>query len=67
MNTSIHNTIHNTLSEIPAIKLAIVFGSVAGNDALYARLITKTLFDRTDFLPYRNRILEEKRHAWTGK
>jgi predicted nucleotidyltransferase len=131
MNTSIHNTIHNTLREIPAIKLAIVFGSVTGNretansdidlailmdtridaiqkikiiealasatgrpidlidlrdagqplpgeiltngkrivgnDVLYAQLITKNLFDRADFIPYRNRILEEKRHACTGK
>ena len=31
MNTSIHNTVQYTLNGIPAIKLAILFGSVAGN------------------------------------
>ncbi len=131
MNLSIHNIILNTLSEIPAIRLAIVFGSVAGNretansdidlavlmdtridanqkiqiiealasatgraidlidlrtvgqpllgqiitngerivgsDTRYAQLITKNLFDQADFLPYRNRILNERRHAWIGK
>ena len=131
MNTSILNTIRDTLSKIPAIRLAIVFGSVAdnretansdidlavlmdasidanqniqiiealasatgraidlidlrtvgqpllgqivtngerivGNDTRYARLITKNLFDQADFLPYRNRILDERRHAWIGK
>jgi predicted nucleotidyltransferase len=131
MNTSIHNTIRDTLSEIPGIRLAILFGSVAdnretansdidlavlmdtrinanqiiqiiealasatgraidlidlrtvgqpllgqiitngerivGSDTRYAQLITKNLFDQADFLPYRNRILNDRRHAWIGK
>jgi predicted nucleotidyltransferase len=131
MNTSIHNTIRDTLSEMPGIRLAILFGSVAdnretansdidlavlmdtrinanqiiqiiealasatgraidlidlrtvgqpllgqiitngerivGSDTRYAQLITKYLFDQADFLPYRNRILNDRRHAWIGK
>ncbi len=39
---------------------------IAGSDTRYARLITKNLLDRADFLPYRNRILEERRQAWIG-
>ena len=131
MDSPIKSIIENTLNQIPAIKLAIVFGSVAGNretassdidlavlmdahidakqkakiiealatatgraidlidlrtagqpllgqiitrgarilgsDADYAQLITKNLFDQADFLPYRNRILDERREAWIGK
>jgi len=40
---------------------------ILGNDAEYARLITKNLFDQADFLPYRNRILDERRQAWISK
>ncbi len=39
---------------------------ITGSDTRYARLITKNLLDRADFLPYRNRILEERRKAWIG-
>ena len=131
MHATIQKTIRTTLKAIPAIELAIVFGSIAanrenpesdidlavltdepldashkikiiealaqatgraidlidlktagqpllreiisngkritGSDTLYAQLITKTLFDQADFLPYRNRILEQRREAWIGK
>jgi len=30
----------------------------------YAELIKKMLFDQADFMPYRSRILEARRHAW---
>jgi len=30
----------------------------------YAELIRRHLFDAADFLPYRRRILEERRRAW---
>ena len=39
---------------------------VIGTDTAYASLISKHLFDQADFLPYRIRILEERRRAWTG-
>jgi uncharacterized protein len=38
-----------------------------GTDEQYARLVTQHLFDAADFLPYRDRILEERRMAWIGK
>lgn len=38
-----------------------------GSNARYADLIRKHLFDQADFLPYRNRILAERRKAWIGK
>ena len=38
-----------------------------GSDTDYANLIRKHLLDQADFLPYRNRILAERRQAWIGK
>lgn len=40
---------------------------IMGSDTDYAKLITKNLFDQADFLPYRNRILDERRETWIGK
>lgn len=37
-----------------------------GNDRDYATLINRHLLDVADFLPYRQRILEERRKAWIG-
>lgn len=33
---------------------------------LYAELIKQMLFDQADFMPYRERILAERREAWIG-
>lgn len=38
-----------------------------GSDAQYASLIRRHLFDQADFIPYRERILRERRRAWIGK
>jgi predicted nucleotidyltransferase len=38
-----------------------------GNDHDYAMMINRHLLDAADFLPYRQRILEERRKAWIGK
>jgi predicted nucleotidyltransferase len=38
-----------------------------GSDTCYADLIRKHLFDQADYLPYRNRILAERRRVWIGK
>ncbi len=38
-----------------------------GSDAAYGRLISKHLFEQADFMPYRNRVLAERRAAWIGK
>ena len=40
---------------------------ILGSDDRHAAWIVKHLFDAADFLPLRNRILEERRRAWTGK
>ncbi|MEE9447166.1 MAG: nucleotidyltransferase domain-containing protein, partial [Arenicellales bacterium] len=37
------------------------------NETIYANLMVKNIFDNEDFLPYRNRILEERREAWISK
>lgn len=38
-----------------------------GSDTQYANLIRRHLFDQADYLPYRDRILAERRRAWIGK
>ncbi|MEW6590436.1 MAG: nucleotidyltransferase domain-containing protein [Pseudomonadota bacterium] len=38
-----------------------------GSDTDHAALMSRHLFDAADFLPYRNRILAERRQAWIGK
>ncbi|SFC97046.1 Nucleotidyltransferase domain-containing protein [Thiohalospira halophila DSM 15071] len=37
---------------------------LTGSDEAYASLVTRHLFDKADFLPYRDRILAERRQAW---
>ncbi len=36
-----------------------------GDNATYARLLTKHLINTADFLPLQQRILTERRNAWT--
>jgi predicted nucleotidyltransferase len=38
-----------------------------GSDGDYGRLISRHIFEQTDFMPYRNRVLAERRMAWIGK
>lgn len=38
-----------------------------GSETCYADLIRKHLLDQADYLPYRTRILAERRRAWIGK
>ena len=40
---------------------------ILGTKARYAALLRRHLFDSADFLPYRKRILRERRRAWIGK
>ncbi len=40
---------------------------ILGSDTHYGNLIRRHLFDQADYLPYRNRILAERRQAWIGK
>ena len=38
-----------------------------GDDTKFAELIRKHLFEQADFMPYRSRILAERRQRWIGK
>lgn len=38
-----------------------------GDDAAWGELYARHIFACTDFLPYRDRILAERRRAWIGK
>lgn len=38
-----------------------------GSDGAYGQLISRHLFEQADFMPYRNRLLAERRAAWIGK
>ena len=38
-----------------------------GSDGAHGNLISKHLFEQADFMPYRNRVLAERRAAWIGK
>jgi uncharacterized protein len=38
-----------------------------GNDETYARLLSRHLVDAADFLPYAERIVDERRRAWIGR
>ena len=40
---------------------------ILGDDNSYARLIQRHLIEQADFMPYRNRVLAERRMAWIGK
>lgn|SRR5680860_16280 len=40
---------------------------IFGSDTHYGNLIRRHVFDQADFLPYRNRILAERRQAWIGQ
>jgi predicted nucleotidyltransferase len=38
-----------------------------GSDTLYGNLINRHLIEHADFMPYRNRVLAERRMTWIGK
>jgi len=40
---------------------------ILGSDTLYGELISRHLFEQADFMPYRTRVLAERRKAWIGR
>jgi len=57
----------NTVGE-PLLGQIVVRGRrLMGSDTRYAELIRRHLFDQADFMPYRSRILAERRRRWIGK
>lgn len=52
---------------VSVARSAVLRGKVvfSRDEAAYPSQLSKVLFDSADFLPYRNRILKERRDAWT--
>lgn len=49
----------------PLLGQIVVTGKrLFGSDSEFGRLLSKHLIEQADFLPYRTRILEERRAAW---
>lgn len=40
---------------------------ICGSITLHGNLISRHLLEQEDFMPYRNRILAERRRAWIGR
>lgn len=57
----------NVVSE-PLLGQIVRYGRrVLGSDTLYGNLISRHVFEQADFMPYRARLLAERRMAWIGK
>lgn len=55
----------NTVTE-PLLGQVVQYGRrLLGNDTLYGELISRHLIEQADFMPYRTRILAERRQVWT--
>ena len=39
---------------------------ILGDDTVFASLISKHVYNRSDFYPYQQRILRERRATWIG-
>lgn len=54
----------NTITE-PLLGQVVQHGRrLLGSDTLYGELINRHLIEQADFMPYRTRILAERRQAW---
>lgn len=53
---------------LPTLRSALSTGQLlfSKDDTAYGRLISRFLIDSADFLPLRQRILDERRAAWIG-
>jgi predicted nucleotidyltransferase len=51
----------------PLLGQILIHGKrILGSEEVIAELLRRHLFDMADFVPYRNRILAERRQAWIG-
>ena len=55
-----------TVGEPPLGQILSKGRRILGSDADHGKLLARHLFDQADFLPYRNRSLEERRRRWIG-
>lgn len=57
----------NDVSE-PLLGQIVCLGKrILGSDTAFGNLLSRHLFEQADFMPYRARILAERRMAWIGK
>jgi predicted nucleotidyltransferase len=57
----------NTVTE-PLLGQIVQHGRrILGSDTLFGQLINRHLLEQADFMPYRARLLAERREAWIGK
>ncbi|MEQ1556469.1 MAG: nucleotidyltransferase domain-containing protein [Gallionella sp.] len=57
----------NDVSE-PLLGQIVCLGQrILGSDTAFGNLLSRHLFEQADFMPYRTRILAERRMAWIGK
>jgi len=51
---------------VPILRSALIGGKriLCRDNALYAGLLSRMLIDSADFLPYRERLLRERRRSW---
>ncbi|MGH8604901.1 MAG: type VII toxin-antitoxin system MntA family adenylyltransferase antitoxin [Gammaproteobacteria bacterium] len=51
---------------VPILRQALITGKLVycKDHRLYAEIIKRMLFEEADFMPYRRRILQERRRAW---
>jgi uncharacterized protein len=57
----------NTVTE-PLLGQIVRHGRrILGSDTLFGQLIYRHLIEQADFMPYRTRLLAERREAWIGK
>jgi predicted nucleotidyltransferase len=52
---------------VPVARSAVLHGKVifSRDEAAYPEQLSRVLIDSADFLPYRYRLLKERRNAWT--
>lgn len=54
-------------ASVPLLGQIVAHGRrILGSNADHAALVRRHLFDATDFQPYVDRMLRERRQAWTG-
>jgi predicted nucleotidyltransferase len=52
----------------PLLGQVIRYGRrILGSDVAFGRLLSRHLVEQADFMPIKNRILQERRMAWIGK
>ena len=65
-----HQQLEKALCDYLGVQHLALFSNgqrILGSDNSYARLIQRHLIEQADFIPYRNRVLAERRMTWIGQ